>query len=548
MIDYSSPREQVILELETLGIDVKGNVCRCPSPYHEDKTASANLLDDNGHCRIYCHVCKERWDLADLTGRTQEKEHPTEPPKTKAEIKTWLDSLGTDQKIFTYTSASGDAILHECRFKPHTGKSKDYRPFYPVDRGYRIGKPFTPWVLYNLAEVLKSPVVVMVEGPKSADAINKVGLVGTTGPFGAGKASSTDYSPLKGKKVILWPDNDDAGIKHMDEVEVILQHLGCEVGRVDISKMPLKGDVADIDPDDIFGMLDAVSFDTPANEYSKHNDLIFQGKIKSCPVPEGWGCFADIAQPFMPQTVTVIHGMEGGGKSFFMIQLIRSMLAKGVSPAYLALEMPRNVYVDRLLAQELDMPELTTLKYKEDQDNRLTIMQVMKESAGFINSHMKHIHTARNGLMTTEEVCQWAESRPLSDKVIIIDPITKIKAGQQVWVDHQMLIDRLWQLAEERLIAIVLINHTNNDGFMAGGMALKRSSDTVYRVSWNKKQECSCYTPNQDVPNVQEAVQCKVDLKLQLEKGRYATKRGLSFGFEFTHNLEFIGQGIIVDE
>jgi len=549
MIDYSSPRPEVEQALYTLGIEVKGNVCRCPDPYHDDEHASANILDKDGHCRIYCHVCKKGWDLADLQGRAKGKEIITEPPKTKAEIDKWISSLGTNPKFFKYVNATGKPILYECRFIPHdTSKKKDYRPFYPVDRGYRIGKPFTPWILYNLPSVLKADLVVVCEGPKSADSVIKAGLVGTTGPFGAGKAGSVDWTPLAGKKVILWPDNDEPGIKHMDEVDHILIALGCCVGRVDVSKMPLKGDAADIGAGEIIEMLDTVSFATPAKEYSDHNKLIFDGKIKSCPIPDSWECFSNIAQPFMPQTVTVIHGMEGGGKSFFMIQLIRAILAKGVTPAYLALEMPRNVYVDRLLAQELDMPELTTLQYKENPDNKLTMMQIMKEHTGFINSHMKHIHTARHALMTTEEVCQWAEARPSREKVIIIDPITKIKVGQQVWVDHQMLIDRLWKLAEERLVAIVLVNHTNNDGFMAGGMALKRSSDTVYRVSWNKKKEYSCYTPNKTYPNVQEPTKCKVDLKLNLDKGRYATRRGVSFGFEFTHNLEFIGTGIMAEE
>lgn len=550
MDDYSSPREEVVAELETLGITVKRNICRCPSPYHEDKKASASIIESDGHCRVYCHVCQERWDLSDLQGRTQGKEHPTEAPKTQAEIKAWLNTLGHSHKYFKYTDASGSPILYECRFIPHKGPSKDYRPFYPVDRGYRIGRPFTPYVIYNLPEVLKADLVIVCEGPKSANAVKKVGLVATTGPFGAGKASSTDFTPLKGKKVILWPDNDEAGIKHTNDVEQILIPLGCQVGRVDVSKMPLKGDAADIGADDILEMIDAVSFSTPAQEYADHNELIFSGKIKSCPVPEEWRCFVDVAQPFIPQTVTVIHGMEGAGKSFFMIQLIRAMLAKDVLPAYLALEMPRSVYIDRLLAQELDMPELTHLAYKEDPGNHAVIKGVMADNKGFINSHMKHIHTARKGLMTTEEVCEWAEDRPAKEKVLIIDPITKIKVGQQIWVDHQMLIDRLWQLAEDRLIAIVLVNHTNNDGFMAGGMALKRSSDTVYRVSWSKKNKepCSCYVPNSSYPKVRDFGECKLDLRLQLDKGRYATKRCVSFAFEFTHNLEFICHGIIAED
>ncbi|WP_097153468.1 VapE domain-containing protein [Cohaesibacter gelatinilyticus] len=129
--------------------------------------------------------------------------------------------------------------------------------------------PFTkPRPLYGL-ESLRPEIsqVILVEGEKARDhlmqATNRCVL---SWPGGTNGARHVDWSPLKGKDVILWPDHDEPGYKAMlhgdDEarkpilpIAQMLGRLGCKIRWVDISKqnwpepLPKGFDAADLDYD-----------------------------------------------------------------------------------------------------------------------------------------------------------------------------------------------------------------------------------------------------------------------------------------------------------
>lgn len=72
-----------------------------------------------------------------------------------------------------------------------------------------------PRPLYNLPSIAKSKVVIIVEGEKCAQAVIDAGYCATTAMGGASAPSSkTDWSPLKDKDVLIWPDNDEPGKKY----------------------------------------------------------------------------------------------------------------------------------------------------------------------------------------------------------------------------------------------------------------------------------------------------------------------------------------------
>ena len=66
----------------------------------------------------------------------------------------------------------------------------------------------TLWVT-RLAQRSDAPVIV-VEGEKTADAAGKIfpDYVCMTSPFGAPSAAKADWTPLHGRTVVIWPDND----------------------------------------------------------------------------------------------------------------------------------------------------------------------------------------------------------------------------------------------------------------------------------------------------------------------------------------------------
>jgi uncharacterized protein (DUF927 family) len=76
----------------------------------------------------------------------------------------------------------------------------------------------TPRPLYNLPELLALPQasVIVTEGEKKADAVPRLfpGHVGTTSMGGANAAKLSDWGPLAGRNVVIWPDHDEPGRRY----------------------------------------------------------------------------------------------------------------------------------------------------------------------------------------------------------------------------------------------------------------------------------------------------------------------------------------------
>lgn len=69
-----------------------------------------------------------------------------------------------------------------------------------------------PRPLYNLPDVARADRVILVEGEKCADALIRMGIPATTAMNGAkAPIDKTDWRPLSGKAVLIWPDRDAPG-------------------------------------------------------------------------------------------------------------------------------------------------------------------------------------------------------------------------------------------------------------------------------------------------------------------------------------------------
>ena len=149
---------------------------------------------------------------------------------------------------FIYEDEDGNFLHARPRLdSPATG----YKWLRPVcERGgklalgmpeYPNGKP-----LFSLSKIKDADTVYFVEGEKKASYLNLIGIVATT-CGGAQDHDKVDLSPLSGKTIYLWPDNDDAGIGHMQAVMVKLKGLGCTTHLIDIDALglELKGDAVD---------------------------------------------------------------------------------------------------------------------------------------------------------------------------------------------------------------------------------------------------------------------------------------------------------------
>jgi shikimate kinase len=153
--------------------------------------------------------------------------------------------------LYLYMDTDGNIIFVRLRMD-HANGDKWIRPLSRDDDGnwtqlkepvFTEGKP-----LYNIPSIVKEPdkPVFIVEGEKCANALNKLGLIATTSG-GASSANDANWQILAGREVVVWPDNDLAGMQYAKEVTAKLTLLNATVQLIDISNLnlPAKGDCVD---------------------------------------------------------------------------------------------------------------------------------------------------------------------------------------------------------------------------------------------------------------------------------------------------------------
>ena len=103
-------------------------------------------------------------------------------------------------------------------------------------------------VLYRLPELLAadpSAIVYVTEGEKDADALVALGLVATTSPMGAGKWRPEYNEFLRGRHVVVLPDNDKPGHDHAEDVIRGLHGVATTVKILALPGLQMKGDIND---------------------------------------------------------------------------------------------------------------------------------------------------------------------------------------------------------------------------------------------------------------------------------------------------------------
>lgn len=144
---------------------------------------------------------------------------------------------------YVYKSREGRRIATVYRHTLENGK-KTFAVHRASDGTYSAPDPRP---LYRLPDIVTADRIVFVEGEKCADALASVGVTATTAMMGSNTATDkVDWTPLAGKHVTIWPDNDEPGFVYSAEVRRILEGMGCTVRVVIIPEgKPSKWDAAD---------------------------------------------------------------------------------------------------------------------------------------------------------------------------------------------------------------------------------------------------------------------------------------------------------------
>lgn len=141
--------------------------------------------------------------------------------------------FGPNSGVWEYYNKDGSLSFYTVRYnKPNNKKS--FLPFsWSEELNQWVNKlPPPPRPLYGLRNI-NSEYVLVCEGEKATDAAAKitkdVGYSCVTWSCGSQAYKNTDWSPLEGKKVLLWPDEDDPGVKAMNGVYECIKDIAKEI-------------------------------------------------------------------------------------------------------------------------------------------------------------------------------------------------------------------------------------------------------------------------------------------------------------------------------
>lgn len=262
----------------------KGNkiIARCPACAEtgNDNNADHLMINENGSFACVVNQGSDGKDhrkrIAELAGLPDEpREKTTYTALPYAPTNQALPELrhykhGRPTAHWIYRHANGNIAGIVARFDLSNGKKETLPMTWCKDnRGGESwqwkGMP-EPRPLYN--SPLKSDTIIVVEGEKTANAIIAAGYHGTTWSGGCAAIHKTDFSPLTGKEVIIWGDNDTPGQRAVDSLIAILNPIAASVRIVTPpDTMPTGWDAADTDADAISQLI------AGASEYSTQNPM-----------------------------------------------------------------------------------------------------------------------------------------------------------------------------------------------------------------------------------------------------------------------------------
>lgn len=222
-----------------------GNV-HCPS--HNDPGPSLSVDEDGkGGVLVKCFAgCAQESVINELANLGVWPERKGDNPNL---IPNRNQNRIEPMATYEYRNSAGDLVAVKGRFEPVGGR-KYFRWRLPNMRGWEglDGMPMSAVPLWGSELLTSAPLtqpIFYVEGEKAAQACRDKGLVSVTH---GGGAETHDFGDsllvLKGREVLLWPDNDEAGRKYMARVHSLLRPIARSVVLVD-PPAPPKGDAVE---------------------------------------------------------------------------------------------------------------------------------------------------------------------------------------------------------------------------------------------------------------------------------------------------------------
>jgi len=499
--DISKDKDSLVEVLEEIGASFEGDQCTCP--YHQDSNPSAGIFQDKEtHWRFRCFVCDLTYDYYDIITRKGDtvdvatpKTNDTKEEREKHVYSEYEDALGDYTDAYRYLDTEGNLLVTKTRRFDTAKNRKTYRMTVPYYGGFIRKAPDPPWPLYNLLELSLRPhdAVLVVEGEKCADAAKELGILATTA-LSSTSTSQTDWTPLYGRKVVIWPDNDStkakfAGQKYGNAIERILMPH-CQVTKVDPESLNMNESEDIVDyierghgSDDVKKVLNEAAKHTPSEGVGQYIEGMIDGSIRAMGWP--WELLQRYSQALMPGTITVLCGCPGCGKSLWLMEAFDHWIAGGIRCALYALEENKTFHLLRALAQRSGVCELTEPGWV--QANPEEARKAMAKWSGYLDMIGQFLYAQPNQQISLSDIFEWIhEQLDAGCRIVAVDPITAASREKDIWKADEEFILQSKKLADEYKASIIFVTHpTKQDatpylGNLRGGAAYQQFVPNVF--------------------------------------------------------------------
>ena len=227
-------------------------------PIHNGNGDNFAVESETGlwHCHSQCgrggNVFRLEGELSGLSGFKEQKRAVYEligrelPAERTAPREKKIPKRGRVVAEFVYQTAEGRSYIRVQRVELEDGE-KEFPQCRFTNGGWRSGVKGLARIPYRLPELLAAPAeeaIWIPEGEKKADRLRALGLTATCNPEGAGKARYFRgwLDHLRGRPVIVLPDNDEVGRKHAEEVAAILHGAAASVKVLELPRLAEVGD------------------------------------------------------------------------------------------------------------------------------------------------------------------------------------------------------------------------------------------------------------------------------------------------------------------
>jgi len=390
----------------------------------------------------------------------------------------------------------------------------------------------------------------------------RYGFVSTTSAGGAKNAKNSDWTPLAGKAVTLWPDNDTEGRRYMAEVEQILEGLqpAPRASILDPASLDLgdKEDAADfVEQLKVLNKTDIEITSAIAEVLKKAKQRNIAGEVQqrvadikagrySC-VDWPWDSVSRFTRALLPGTVTLLVGNPGASKSFMALQAFSFWNEQGLRTSLYEVEEDKVFHLTRILAQKSGQADVTDPQWVKE--NAELAGRIVSEHREFLDSFGRVLYASPDMQPTLAQLAQWIEQQAKTGcRIIGIDPITSAERGGEPWVVDGKFLQAIKRTATDYRCSIILITHPIKAvsfpdlSQVAGSAAYQRFSQTIL---WLESHE-------EKLSKVKTAVgttEMTYNRTLHILKARNGKGMGLKLAFEFnSESLRLNELGLIMRE